>query len=275
MKRLWRRAADLCASAFGRPSGFLGPEGVREAGRPSSPNGASSFHLLWDMPASAPLVEVSAVIEIVTPPAVPDLYFWALQVSFLEDGRCVGGGHAGLQWNRDFPQFGAVNWGGYASPHLGGGELPGSSPSLPGPPDRLNTRSFPWRVGTPYQLRIFPTPNASGCWRAEIVDRSSGMRSVIRDLVGGGESLGSPMVWSEVFADCSAPSVRVRWSDFSALDANGHSVEPRTLTVNYQRWEDGGCTNTTALLDGRAVIQATNTRRVVPQGTVLLLRNRE
>ena len=49
--------------------------GRRDSGRPTSANGASSFHLWWEMPPSAPLVEVSAVLEVVVPPAVDSLYF--------------------------------------------------------------------------------------------------------------------------------------------------------------------------------------------------------
>ncbi|HKX72170.1 MAG TPA: hypothetical protein VJM75_13115 [Acidimicrobiales bacterium] len=43
-----------------------------------------------------------------------DLYFWALQASFIDSAeRHCGGGHVGLQWRRHHPGSRAVNWGGY------------------------------------------------------------------------------------------------------------------------------------------------------------------
>lgn len=72
------------------------------------------------MPPPAPLVEVSAVLEVVVPPAVDSLYFWALQVDFIDGPVHRGGGHTGLQWYGRFPGSTAVNWGGYASGATGG-----------------------------------------------------------------------------------------------------------------------------------------------------------
>src|ERR1700678_1458228 len=90
-------------------------------GRPTSPNGASSFHLWWAMPAGGPWREVQATFELRRPPERSVLYFWALQVGFARQGRRLGGAHTGLQWH-PAASTGAVNWGGYGP---GGGELPG------------------------------------------------------------------------------------------------------------------------------------------------------
>jgi hypothetical protein len=79
------------------------------------------------------------------------------------------------------------------------------------------------------------------------------------------------MVWSEVFARCDAPAVRVRWSRFAAITAAGQQVPPAAVHVNYQTRADGGCDNTTALADGGAVLQITATHRVVAQGARLAL----
>ncbi len=204
------------------------------------------------------------MLEVLIPPAVADLYFWALQVDFTARGRSTGGGHTGLQWNRDFAGSTAVNWGGYASPESGGGELDGSASMLPGIPGRENTRSYPWQPGRPYRLRVFPSPAESGAWRADITDLSSGEATAIRDLHGGGDSLAMPMVWTEAFADCAAPSVTVRWSDLKAVDASGRIVAPHSLVVNYQSWEQGGCTNTTVQVDAQGVRQVTGTLRRLP-----------
>jgi len=105
--------AQALATAAGPAGG-----GPCVAGPPRSSNGASSFHLFWEMPRTSQasrLIEVSAVLEVLEPPQVPSLYFWAMQVDFEEDGLPWGGGHTGLQWNRRFPGGTAVNWGGYAS----------------------------------------------------------------------------------------------------------------------------------------------------------------
>ena len=267
MSRLTDALRSLAAMAGG---------GVRDAGRPRSPNAASSFHLIWELPAaarSARLVEVSAVLEIVVPPEVPALYFWALQVDFVSGARARGGAHTGLQWNRRYPGHTAVNWGGYASQEDGGAILSGSVSSLPGFPDDPHTVAYPWEPGRPYRLRIFRSPDRPGAWRAEATDVSAGRTSIIRDLYvdggSGGGYLVRPIVWSEVFAECDAPSVTVRWSELEALDEAGARLRPDRVRVNYQSVGEGGCTNTTASEDGDGVLQVTNTPRTAPQGASL------
>jgi hypothetical protein len=93
----------------------------------------------------------------------------------------------------------------------------------------------------------------------------------VRTLAAGGDRLFALMVWSEVFAPCDAPPLAVRWSAFRATTAPGRVVAPVAVHVNYQRHEDGGCDNSTALADGGAVRQITGTERLVPQGTRLPL----
>lgn len=255
---------------------MAGGGGPRVAGPPRSPNGASSFHLAWEMPPparaaqSARLVEVSAVLEIVVPPEVPALYFWALQVDFFDGHRSRGGAHTGLQWNRRYPGGTAVNWGGYAAQEDGGAILPGSGSALPGFPDDPHTLAYPWEPGRPYRLRIFRSPDRPGAWRAEVTDMVSGDASVIRDLFGDGDRLARPVVWSEVFADCDAPSVTVRWSDLETVSETGERLRPDRVRVNYQSAGEGGCTNTTVSVDeAGGVLQVTSTPRATPQGVSL------
>jgi hypothetical protein len=245
--------------------------GHRAGGRPGSANGASSFHLWWELPPSAPLVEVSAVLEVVVPPAVDSLYFWALQVDFVDGPVHRGGGHTGLQWYGRFPGSTAVNWGGYASGAAGGRVLAGSASALPGFADEPNTRSYPWQPGRRYRFRVYPSPEQPGAWRSEVTDVLSGRTEVIRELYAGGRHLAAPLVWSEVFADCDAPSVTVRWSQMRAVDETGALLVPRAVLVNYQSAVDGGCSNTTTALDGGGVLQITNVERTVLQGTSLRL----
>ena len=176
--------------------------GPRAAGPPRVAPRASSFHLIWDLPgppagpppAERRLVEVSATLEVLVPPRVEALYFWALQVD-LADGRGIwGGGHTGLQWNRRYPGGRAVNWGGYASPEQGGRVLSGSASSLPGFPDDPNTLAFSWQVARPYRFRVYSSDEFAGAWRAEVVDLVSGEARVIQ----GPASLPGPRLGSRL-----------------------------------------------------------------------------
>ena len=236
---------------------------VRLSGRPPSGNGASSFHLHWQMPPSAPLVAVQVTFEVAEAPGVDHLYFWALQSSFGDGPRSNGGAHLGLQWNRRHPGNTAANWGGY---HHSGRILDGSPSPLPSTPADPNTRDFPWQPQVPYRFRI--TRSEDG-WRGEITDFVSGASVVVRDLYSPGSELIQPMVWSEVFAACDDPQVLVRWSGFAALTRDGDQVSPGAMRVNYQAYEAGGCSNTNVMFDGDGIIQATNAERTVPQGSVV------
>src|SRR5207302_11288880 len=83
----------------------------RVRGAPPSANGASSFHLWWRFSQTELLDEVAAVLEVVVPPSVPQLYFWALQAGFHDGRRTVGAGHTGLQWLPTGAPKAAVHWG--------------------------------------------------------------------------------------------------------------------------------------------------------------------
>jgi len=209
---------------------------------------------------------VAATLEVVVPPAVDRLYFWALQVSFLDGGVHRGAAHVGLQWNRNHPGSRAVNWGGY---HAGGGLLAGSAATLPSAPDDPNTRDYPWEAGRPYRLAVSAVPHAPGRWQGEICDLGSGRSTVIRDLEAGGDRLASPLVWSEVFARCEHPSVTVRWSGLEATTLGGDRVTPTGLSVSYEGRAVGGCDNTTVATDARGILQTTNVVRAIPPGTIV------
>ncbi len=238
---------------------------ARVRGFPPGGNGASSFHLAWRLPPGAGhLVEASAQLEVLTPPVVEHLYFWALQVTF----PGAGAAHLGLQWNRSFPNFGAANWGGYAA---GGGLLAGTASSLTSTPGDPNTRDFVWHAERPYRLRVARVE--PGLWRGEITDVTTETASVVRELHAATDFLAEPMVWSEVFARCDDPPVTVRWSHYEVVSERGDRFAPTGALVNYQSHADGGCANTTCVLDpdGHGILQITNTQRVTPQGTALSL----
>ena len=67
----------------------LAADTARIAGAPTSSNKASSFHLNWDI-AQAPLAEVRATIDVIEPPIIDKLYFWALQTSFMGPNGRIG-----------------------------------------------------------------------------------------------------------------------------------------------------------------------------------------
>lgn len=244
----------------------------RTSGEPQSANGASSFHLVWDIP-TVPLAEVSVTLEVLVPPVASRLYFWALQVSFASERRLYGGAHLGIQWNKRYPGNTAVNWGGYGPMDRGETLLAGSASPLRGPRSDPNTREFPWAAGHPYRLRIAPSPGEAPegmhAWRGTVSDLDEGREHLVRDLYAAGEFLLSPMMWSEVFARCEQPSVSVRWSDLRAVTADGEPVRPRNVRVNYQSRSDGGCDNTTVGVDELGILQTTAVPRRIPQGAIL------
>jgi hypothetical protein len=236
---------------------------ARTGGFPPSGNGASSFHLAWQLPRVAGhLVAASVTLEVRTRPVVDHLYFWALQVAF----PGAGAAHLGLQWNHRHPGFGAVNWGGYAAD---GSLLVGTESPLPSTPADPNTRDYPWEPERAYRLRVHRVDESA--WRGEITDVTTGDTTAVRDLIAGAPFLGDPMVWSEVFARCDDPPVTVRWTDFEVVSDRNDRFSPTAVVVNYQSHADGGCANTTSVLDGAGVLQITSSDRVTPQGEVLAM----
>src|SRR5581483_11683438 len=112
-----------------------------------------------------------------------------------------------------------------------GGELRGTESPLPSIDGNPNTRAYEWATAVPHRLAVERGPEG---WRASV----DGV--LIRELFGGGDSLENPVVWSEVFARCDDPSVVVRWSGFECVTADGQTVLPEGLVVNYQSHADGG-----------------------------------
>ena len=252
---------------FGRST-----EALRTSGEPKSGNGASSFHLWWEVPSGRRFTEIAATLEVFDEPTVDRLVFWALQVSFVNPGG--GGAHLGLQHNRRYPAASAANWGGYAPPDEGG-LLDGSVSPLPSTPNDPNTRDFPWLPQRPYRLVIARSPDAAPvglfAWRGSIEDLHTGEIAVVRDLYSRGEYLGSPVVWTESFARCDHPSSAVRWSDLTATGEEGRAIPVSAVSVNYQARSAGGCDNTNVTVDGTGWMQRPNTPRTVQSGTRLTL----
>jgi hypothetical protein len=236
-----------------RGSAALGGE-TRVSGRPQSSNGASSLHLVWDVPTGEALVEASVNLTVPALPSVPRLYFWALQVSFPGGA----GAHLGLQWGADAPRMlRHVNWGGYGA---SGAELSGGRSTLPSSFANPNTRDFEWKPGRPYRLRISRTSTGWAGWIDDLM---------VRRLDAPGETIDGPMVWSEVFADCDDAAVSVHWSNLEVLTRSGRSVPVTAVETSYQSRIAGGCDNTSSETDGHRFIQTTNAVRSTPQGATL------
>ena len=258
-------------SWFDRLMGRVVPV-ARIAGEPPSGNGASSFHLWWELPYGEYLSEVSVTLEIVEPPTVDRLYFWALQASFVKPGG--GGAHLGLQHHPRFPGNTAANWGGYAA--SGDGRLLEGSPSpLPSTPGDVNTRDFAWIPHRPYRLTIGRSsdgaPDGLFAWRGSIEDLHSGEITVVRDLFSRGEYLRGPVVWTESFARCEHPSVAVRWSDLLAVGEMDQPIAVASVSPMFQDRAAGGCDNTDVSVDRAGWVQRTTTDRTIRPGVPLKL----
>lgn len=234
----------------------------RLTGYPTSSNRASSFHLFWS--CDVLLREVSVTLVVEQPPQVAELYFWALQVSFVDSSGSSGAAHLGLQWHPSYPGSTAVNWGGYDRE---GRILGGTESALPSTLGNANTRDFRWTPGDAYRLRIFS--DRPRWWEGEVSDLASGTVTVVRALEGGGDLLAQPMVWSEVFARCDAPPVAVVWSQPAGLTADGGSWRPTQYSTNYQAESAGGCSNTDSRSLPHGVAQLTAVPRTNPTGTLL------
>ena len=241
---------------------------VRDRGLPPSPNGASSFHVWWDVP-DVPLASVSVILEVLKPPEVSRLAFFALQASFWSPGHHHGGAHTGIQWNPRHPRNLAVNWGGYDD---GGAILAGTESSLASTPLDPNTRDFAWMPGARYRLTIGPRSPGDGSpgrWPARIEGLDTGEDVVVRHLLCDGDHLRSPVVWSELFTRCDDPPIEVRWSDPSALGLDGEPVPVNRGRVTYQAYDAGGCTNTTVETDRVGIVQRSGCERMTAHDTFL------
>jgi len=239
------------------------------AGSPRSANAASSFHLIWEVPPGE-WVAAEVTLDVRHAPVVAALFFWALQVSFVDRGRDGGAAHLGLQWYPPHPGATAVNWGGY---HPDGRELDGSVSVLPSATGNVNTRDLAWLPGRAYRLRVChgdqSSPPGTTAWRGEVTDTATGALVVVRELFAVGDRLAAPMVWSEVFARCDDPGVEVCWSGLRLRSASGAVHEVERVRVNYQARKEGGCATTDVQVDTIGVVQRTRAIRVTPGGSVL------
>jgi len=249
----------------------------RVVGFPNSSNRASSFHLNWQLPYPATvaggsqtgLTAIEVTLEVLEPPSVDRLYFWALQANFADgQSRQAGGAHLGLQWHPGHPGSTAVNWGGYDHQ---GNILSGSESALPSKMANPHTRDFLWQPMVPYRLRIERISSGSqSSWRGSVTRVSTGVTTMIRELYPAGEFISGVTMWSEVFARCDDPSVAIRWTDAQAEFSDSSSIQPAGFLVNYQSHKDGGCANSDSFFDGVGLVQRTAVSRNTPLGQVIL-----
>ena len=250
---------------------------MRNKGYPTSSNAASSFHLHWVMQnetdeAKVPARFVGASVTLVIPesPAVSDLYFWALQVSFVGPEGARGGAHFGLQWHPGHPGRTAVNWGGYAND---GSTLAGSDSALSSAMNNPHTRDYLWRPGSPYRLVVSQDrERGAGWWAGSVIDLERQSPTMVRSLFSPGDRLTGLMVWTEAFCRCEAPPVAAIWSRPAALGDDGASWRPEAVSLTYQSEIDGGCANTDAYELPHGIAQVTGVTRTNQPGAVLLWR---
>lgn len=200
--------------------------------------------------------EAEAKLTIVTPPVPAELYFWAIQVVFYDASlNRVGAAHAGLQWVPAQMNSKGVNWGGYSD--VTDLEMEGTVSDFPSLSGNANTRDYDWDVDTEYTFRIFPV--GGEMWRCQI----NGV--TIRDLeVPDAVFIADPAVFSEVFAECSAPSSKVKWRDFVMFDASDTEYTFSSGSPAYNTDED--CEETDVYAgDGYFWLQ-TNTTRYHEEG---------
>ena len=247
------------------------PSWLRHRGDRNTPSytGPTSAHLWFDGTPPGPWRSVSATLEIVTEPAAPYLYFWALQASFTDPGGTnLGAAHTGLQWNPRHPGGRAVNWGGYARTADVTSVLDGTRSTLPGIAGDENTRTFPWTADVGYRFTI--AMGESG-WRSTVADTSTGGATVIRELFAGGDRLNGFVVWMEIFAPCDAPPTMVKWSDLVVADEErGASYQVRSLRTSFPD-VPGACTNNDSRADNSGWLQLTNDRRTNATATTLTI----
>jgi hypothetical protein len=232
---------------------------ARVKGRPASDNGASSFHVRSADPMRS-TDEVSVVLEVRQAPTVSAVYFWALQVDFVDaGGEAVAGAHLGRQWHPAHPGGTAVNFGGYRYDRTGRAvELEGRStlPSANGDP---NTFDYAWHASTAYRLRIFRDDD--GSWAGEVTDLSTDTATIVRRIRTGGTAMAKPVVWTESFAACDAPRTAVRWSAMTPA--------PSRYRATYQSYAQGGCTNTSTDRTPTGIVQRTNVARTTADWAIL------
>lgn len=265
-------------SFFDRLRAFLAADSAttpaeRLTGRPTSSNRASSHHLFWMTSSNEPIVEIRATLEVVEPPKVAELYFWALQASFTDGSSNFGGAHLGLQHHPSYPDSGAANWGGYHDASRGGQILDGSPLTVPSALNNANTGNFAWRPQTPYVLRIRQNvpnqdPGNQQGWLGSITG-PDGEEHVLRELYCAGSAIRSPLVWTESFAPCDAPRATVRWSDFTMVTRSGAALPISAVRTNFQSVADGGCSTSDSTVDGASVLQSTGLSRTTSTGAIL------
>lgn len=245
--------------------------GVRErvSGAPASANGASSFHLWWDLPYGERLTAASVTLNVTRRPDLDRLVFFAMQVGFIKPGG--GAAHIGLQHNPRYPSQSAVNWGGYdPSDEI----IEGTEPLLPSTGGDEGTRDFLWEGDHPYQLSVERASDEDATvhlWRGTVTDLRTGYRTVIRDLKSESKYLRAPVVWVESFAPCDAPRSEAAWSSPSVTTERGETKVISRMRADYQPHAAGGCTNTNSIVEGISFVQRTGQLRTTKPGTTLSL----
>lgn len=234
---------------------------TRTTGLP--PTGLSTQYLIWPATVAA---ELEITIEVTTLGSEPNqAYFLAVPDIIDSNGASLAQPPFGLHWNLQFPNGRAIYWGGVLK--ATGAVLNGTTSTLPSSINSDSHRNYTWQNNRIYRYRIWsPTP---GTWRGDITDTVTNSTSTVRDLsVPGSTQLRGAILAFQSYNTCQTP-IAARWKTLRFKLANGTFSTPTTVTVDYQTFLDGGCTNTNAVNDSGGVLVSTATTRTTPIGTTL------
>ncbi len=236
---------------------------IRDEGFPTSSNGASSMRVLgWPGGQSLRFRSASVVItpdvagaNALLAQPMPDLQFMAMQVSFYRssDNAYLGGAHAGIQINQNYPNNKAVNW--------GGGNLSGpvysTNSDFANSGGDLGSWDGAWIPGVANVI-VITEGAAPGVWDAFIATVTGPpVFEKIGELnIPGSDIMGDLVLFYESFSECEQDPMSVRyWSlEIDINDGNGGQPYGTAYTgemiANYQSYDNGGCTNTNIREDG-------------------------
>ena len=226
----------------------------------------SGFHLWWKgVPSNEPIVACSVVLEVVQPPTVAALYFWALQASFLDAHRPVlrrGPHRAPVEPPPPGQPGGELGWlraGGRRHLHPGRQRLTAARhPRGPEHPHVRVARRDPVPLHDPSRhRRVGVDGDRSGRPAPEVT---------VRELYAAGDRLGGFVMWSELFCRGDDPPTRCGGR---SRRPSPRPVADRAAAALHATFPDGPeWRDLDVVVDGVGVQQVTTTGRTLRGGVV-------
>ena len=248
----------LSGSAIGDSSG------TRVTGQPTSPNGASSLHLIY--PATV-AVELAVTITVTTLATPPDLVFWGMIPDLIDNAGNSASQAPTSASNTPPPTPTAGQSTGAATtptPAPNSPDPPVPSPPPPTTPTPATTTGSP--TG-PTATVSGPHPPVCGEAKSPTPSPPPPLSSVTCPPPEPPNSA-APSCSPKCFNVCET-QVSARWTNLQFKLANATFSTPTSATTSSQEYADGGCTNTNAVTSGGGIVQTTATTRTNPAGTSL------